>query len=216
MTPLHVTATLDGGGLTVTDGGIALDSLVMWAEAQRRQLPPPGFGPLVDIEIPIAREPGGRFFLASWAYPAWEGHERRFVNRKFPLHEAQIMAGPKLRRIHVGAGAQKSYRIPTQVSFPAGGVIEWWCVGDAEPLRDLLACVTHLGRRRAVGRGRVRAWAVAACEPWGDGFPVVRDGVPTRPLPIDWPGVESAERAARVLAPPYWAHERAELCAVPA
>ena len=154
MIPLYVVGKLDGSGLTVTGGSLALDSLVGWAEAQRRQLPPPGFAPLVDLEIPIALEPGGRLYLSSWAYPAWEGHERRFVNRKFPLHEAQMMAGPKLRRINVGAGAQKSYRIPTQVSFPEGGAVEWWCIGDAEPLRELLACVTHLGRRRAVGRGR--------------------------------------------------------------
>ena len=94
MIPLYVVGKLDGSGLTVTGGSLALDSLVGWAEAQRRQLPPPGFAPLVDLEIPIALEPGGRLYLSSWAYPAWEGHKRRFVNRKFPLHEAQMMAGP--------------------------------------------------------------------------------------------------------------------------
>jgi hypothetical protein len=59
----------------------------------------------------------------------------------------------------------------------------------------------------------VAEWSVDACEPWGDGFPVVRDGRALRTLPADWPGLVDPVLRYRVLSPPYWEHTREEVCA---
>ena len=213
--PIEVVASMVDG-VTMRDP-IALDALLMACVAVRDELPP-----LVcsdesrpTIDIPIAKSTCGRVYLASCAQvDSWEAHDRRFVNRKFPLAEAQVLGSDQLKRIRISAGAQKSYRIPEMVAYPAGGEIRWYAVGHADEVAKLLTLLTHIGHRRAVGRGRVRSWSVGPCSAW-DGFPVVRDGGPLRTLPVDWPGLVDPQLGERVLSPPYWERWRREVCAVP-
>jgi CRISPR type IV-associated protein Csf3 len=125
-----------------------------------------------------------------------------------------------LRHIRINAGPCKSYRIPLETRHLEEDRLTWWCVGDASAIRDLLGWITYLGKKRSVGLGKVRRWTVEPCvPPWGDGFPVVRDGQPMRSLPPDWPGLaDDVERAYRVLGcvdGPYWDKTREEICAVP-
>lgn len=211
MTPLCVTAHL-GGPVT---GAPMLDALVEFVAAQRRGLVA-GFGDIQRVPSPIAREPGDRFPLCSSPVATWEARERRYVHRRFPLHEAQMLGDSKLKRVHISAGASKSYRIPGDVAWATGDAIRWWCVGDQAGVEDHLADVRYIGRRRAVGRGIVDRWDVEPCEPWGDGFPVMRDGAPMRPLPLDWPGLVDPPTGYHTLSPPYWDHAAEVLCAVPA
>lgn len=208
--PLLVTVHLRGA----VTGAPMLDGLLAFVVAERAGLVA-GFGPLQDVEIPIEREPGGRFHLATSPLVAWERHELRYVNRKFPIAEAQAFAAPSLRRVNIGHGACRSYRIPGNVSFAEGDAIHWYCVGDAEAIRALLASVTHLGKRRAVGRGAVARWEVAPCTPWAPGFPLVLAGKPMRPLPPDWPGLVAPTLAYHTLSFPYHRHTEEELAAVP-
>ncbi len=212
--PLRVRALLEGA-ILLPGGTLALDALLAAAVALRDALPPCSVQGVTPIEVPIQREPGGRFHLASFAEWVPDEYEVRYVNRRFPIPEAQMLGDKKLRRIAINAGAQKSYRIPHEAIHVEGDVLAWWCVGDAEAIRELLALVTHLGKRRAVGSGRVREWLVEPCETW-DGFPVMREGRPLRNLPPDWPGLASGvEVAAANLTYPYWERHREEVCAVP-
>lgn len=214
MSPIRVTAALVGG-VSMPGGPLALDALLMSVIARRQQLPPPGIAPLVEIDIPIAKESLGRFHLASFAlFPRPEMHERRYVQRRFPAAEAQVLAVPSFRRIDISAGAQKSYRIPGEITHPSEEQLEWYAIGDEHAVRDLLADVTHLGKRRAVGRGKVARWTVEPCASWGEGFPVSRDGVALRTLPADWPDLVNPVLGWRVLSPPYWEHAREERCAL--
>lgn len=214
MTNLVVTAQL-AGQLAMPDGPIALDGILAAAVAVRDGLPPVVTPvSILPIEIPVEREPGGRFHLASFAAFEWEAFERRHIHRRFPVAEAQAIAGPKLRRINISTGPAKSYRIPLEVGHLVDDNLTWWCRGDAVAIRDLLALISHLGKRRAVGLGRVRSWDVRACRPW-PGFPVVRDGLPLRTLPPDWPGLDRPTLAYRTMTYPYWLRADEELCAVP-
>lgn len=208
--PVRITAMLR----TPLSAPPMLDGLLAFVEAQRAGLVH-GFGDVEEIEIPIARAPGGAFHLVSG--PIWEpeSHELRWVNRKFPLAEAQLLGDAKLRRVPISAGPCKSYRIPQEVAFAKDDRIVWYALGEAERIRDLLGLVTHLGRKRGVGRGAVDMWFVEPCDPWDAGFPVVRDGLATRPLPIDWPGLVDPAPGYATLTYPYHQHEREDLCAIP-
>lgn len=209
MTPLRVTAHL-AGDICLPNGPPALDSLLVYAEALRQELPPPAtIDDCTDLPIPVERSACGRYYLASFGHFEAECHSSDFTNRRFPIAEAQLLAGPKLRRIQLSGGPSKSYRLPRVRTHLVGDRMDWWAIGDVDGVRGLLDLVSYLAKRRGVGLGRVRRWEVEPCASWGEGFPILRDGYPTRTLPIDVPGVrEDAERAYATVAPPYWAHVR--------
>ena len=216
MTPLAITARL-GGPASLSNGPPAIDAILMAAVAMRDNLPPlsvVGAANATQLDIPIARSACGRVWLASFANYAVEESEGRWVNRKFPIAEAQLLGEPKLRRINISAGAQKSYRLPLETVHLVDDTMRWWCLGDDAAIRELLALVSYVGKKRSTGLGKVREWTVEPCEPW-PGFPVLRDGVPMRTLPRDWEGLAEYDLAFRVLDPPYWDHAREEECAVP-
>ena len=211
MIPLRIVARLGGP----STGAPILDGLLAFVVAQRAGLVA-GFGPLQPIDIPIATDQTERIYMCSSPSVRWEARELRYLNRKFPIGEAQMLAEPKLKRVNISMGACRSYRLPGDVAWAEGDSIAWWCIGDAEKISMLLRDVTHLGKRRAVGRGRVDRWEVEMCEPWDEGFPVVRDGMPLRPLPLDWPGLaQDVTTGYSTLRPPYWLHANESLCAMP-
>lgn len=213
MTPLRITATLSGA-ICLPEGPIALDSLLMAAVALRDGLDPPASpAECRELDIPIARERG--VYLASSGIFEVDQREHSYTNQRYPLSEAQDMGGPRLRRIQITAGKTKSYRLPREHLHLVDDRITWFAVGLPVEVELLLAWLPYLGRKRAVGLGKVRSWDVAPCAPW-DGFPVLRDGYPLRALPLDWPGLAGdAEQAYAVPTPPYWDHARRTLCAVP-
>lgn len=214
MTPLRIEAHVPMG-VCLPSHPIALDSLLMAAVALRDGLDPPA-NPLECRELAIPIEQRDGIFLASWGQYEVAAREVDWTNRRFPLPEAQDLGGPKLKRVQITAGPSKSYRLPRERLHLRDGRMVWWAIGDASEVRDLLAWILYLGKRRAVGLGRVSEWRVDACESWGDGFPVLMGGQPTRSLPIDWPGLgDGAERAYVTPTPPYWDHARRVVCAVP-
>ena len=215
MKPLHVVAHLRGA-IADKSKALMLDALLMHAAATRDGLPPPP--PIRDIEIPIARSACGRVFLASQGISKDGEHEHRWKNRRAPILEMQLLGDAKLRRINLQGGPNRSYRIPLDTVHLEDDEIHWYAVGDESAVEALLVgWVGYLGHRRGVGLGKVAHWHVETmAEPW-EGFPVMRDGFPLRPLPLDWPGLDGgAEQALRCLAPPYWRRTSEELCAVPA
>lgn len=212
MIPLHIVAELSSP-LYLSGGWLALDALLASQIALRRGLVALDAESCVPIEIPVQREPGGRFHLCSVAFPDVAVHELQHTHRRPVIEEAQRFGDARLKRIDIATGANKAYRIPRPVQHCER--IEWWCVGAADVIEDLLATVSHLGKRRAVGLGRVERWTVQECVPWGDGFPVVRDGNALRPLPADWPGLVDPQLSYMTLSYPHWDHAREELCACP-
>lgn len=218
VTPLRVTACVPQQ-IAIPRGGIALDALLASQVAMRIGLPPPASAAdCVPIKIPVAVSECGRFHLASFSLGELHEFDVRFVNRRAPIEQYQTL-GPRTGRVQITAGPDKSYRIPLETGHVQGEVLLWYCVGQADEIRELLTTVTHLGKKRGVGLGRVESWDVSQCEPWGEGFPVARDGNPLRPLPPDWPGLTTVASEYRVLgcvSGPYWDHAREELCAVPA
>lgn len=214
MTPLCITATLDG---PIMGSAIRLDALLMAAVARRDRLPPPeawGAQPMPEVQIPVARSDCGRIYLASSSVCEEErgGFETVYVNRRFPAAHAVRMA-PRMRRVDQSSGLYKSYRIPRQVAHLVGDRVTWWCLGEREPVLALLHLISALGKRHAAGFGTVRAWSADPCDPW-PGFPVVRDGRPLRPLPLDWPGLSEWDEEMAALMPPCWDRRAWARCAV--
>lgn len=188
MTPLCVTAQLDGPLHLGPYQVIHLDGLLAEVKWRLSGLPPATTPEeVVRFDLPLALEPAGRFHLASASVGAYERMERRHIVRRFPMAEAQVLG--EAARVSTRAGTHRDYRIPLEVGHIEQDRLTWYAEGEEDGVRELLAWVTHIGRRRAVGLGRVRAWTVEACDRWS-GFPVVaRDDAALRNLPPDWPGL---------------------------
>ena len=217
LTPIEIGATL-AGPVHAPDGLPMLDGLLAWATAARDCLPMAlTAADAQDIDLPLKRSPCGRLWLCSQGSADVEAAELRYTNKRPSIEQFQTLAEPKMKRVDIGAGANKGYRIPRPVSYLVDDLITWWAIGDAAEVRTLLDLVTHIGKKRSVGWGRVVEWRVEVTpEPW-DGFPVLRDGLPLRPLPLDWPGIATDPPTAyRTITPPYWDHSREELCVAPA
>lgn len=217
MIPLAITARTQGPIHLGAFGGIALDALLAEV-AWRMSGDPPATCPdeVTRYEIPVQLEPGGRFHLASMSVGAYERMERRHIVRRFPIERAQCV-GREINRVSMGSGPHRDYRFPLEAGHLADDQLRWWAIGDAEAIRGMLAFVTHLGRRRAVGLGAVREWIVDPCEPW-DGFPVLApNGAALRHLPLDWPGLGAhAPRMGRLTYPyHHLSREREETVAAP-
>jgi CRISPR type IV-associated protein Csf3 len=153
------------------------------------------------IPIPIAREPGGRYFLASSPQYAIEASQTKFRQRRPVIGPAQML-GDGIKRIDIATGPSKGFRIPYAEHHLLGDTVHWWCMGDQDPLLDLLQDCLYLGRGKAIGKGKVLGWDVQPCEPW-PGFPVLQEGRPLRPLPLDMPGLGEHGMLQGRLLPPY-------------
>lgn len=214
---LRITATL-GGPICLPGGHLHIDALLCYAVVQER-------GPeraldvtmIDDIEIPVARESGGLFHLCSTSLFKVETADLQYTNRRPPVEQYQTLGlhNTKLRRVQINLGANKAYRIPRHVEYLVDDRIDWFAIGDGAAIRELLAGITHLGKRRGVGLGKVLEWRVEPCESWGHGFPVVRDGKPLRPLPTDWSGVTDGRAGFGCITYPYYDHAKEDLCLLP-
>lgn len=190
---------------------IALDSLLAFAAVRRTGQPIASSAhECVTVEIPIERSQCGRFHLASFAQFEIGKRSASFTNKRFPIQEAQSMS--VMRRVETSQGLTKPFRIPREHLHV--DAIEWYCLGDRELIADLLLDVTSLGKKRGVGMGEViiGSWQVEPIAPW-EGFPVLRGGIPLRPVPLDWHGLGEHEPAYARLTYPYWDRSREELCA---
>lgn len=212
--PLRVSAEVAGQLRNVP----ALDSLLGAVVAERSGLPPAAHeAELVPLTIPIARDDCGEFYLASFGEFEVERRELSYTIKRFPIEQAQLRGGD-LRVLRINAGPSKGFRIPHERLTLVGDRIDWWCIGDGDDIRDLLRSVRHVGKRRGVGLGRVVRWTVEPCEPWGEGFPVSRDGLPLRPLPWWWSGgldLDDGAITRTTFDMPYWVESRADWCVTP-
>lgn len=190
---------------------IALDALLAYAAAMKLDLVQPMKPDEIEpIELPLERSKCGRYWMASFSEQVVEERDRAYIVRRPLINEMIDLGADSIKTVHIGAGPNKGYRIPIELGHLVDDRLTWWCIGNADGVKELLSRVHYLGKRRAVGRGKIREWIVGPCEPWGDGFPVARDGRALRNLPADYAGITDPRLDHQPLTPPYWMRERAE------
>lgn len=218
MTPLQIRAVLDG---QIMDPKVRLDGLLAAVSAERLGMPPVhASGTELDRHLEELRSEvakilqwEGRFFLCSDPSFEVEEWERRHITKRFPTDRAATQGSEKVRRIEISTGLSKNYRIPARACFLRDDRIIWHALGEQAAVLSALGEVLYLGKKRSLGLGKVRDWKVVPCESWA-GFPVLRDGVPLRAVPVDYPGVQMHRIALDTLVFPHWDHTRKVPCAV--
>lgn len=212
MDPLQIIATVTSP-LAVPLFPVALDGLLAAVICEREGLIA-GVGEFQHVEVPIQRSACERYHLASVAHYRPLANLHGHVHKRAPVAEYMHLGSDKIRSVNTATGLNKSFRIPQPRALVDR--MRWWCIGDRSAIEPLLAMVTHIGKKRSAGHGRVARWEIEHATAW-PGFPVLRpDGTPMRNLPPDTEGLgPSTALGWGPLSYPYWDHTAATEVAQP-
>lgn len=218
MKPLKISAWPSSAivaDLTLPLDGILL-SLAMQAAYGPEDATLPGelTKPLVDI--PIEKRDVGKLPYYACSFAQWHGVVAEGTSHwtKAPKVEFErfIDFGKKKPHIETAKGRDKAYHMPVYTLH--SNRIDWYAVGNAGEIRELLATCFHIGKKRGQGWGAVE-WHV---EEWHEDWSVVRDGHLMRAVPAPQLPAGVAHTFSMLHCgyyPPYWLHEHQTLCAVP-
>jgi len=218
--PLKVTAHLRTG--VVADQWMPLDAVLLYQVARNRlgvqMATTPGGDPgAEDLTMPLLKihntEPDW-YYACSWAQPQpwWISEGQDHWNKRFDSQFADLVDFGKRRgKVIIEQGRYKAYHMP--IFYRVAMKIDWYCVGDREAIHQLLSCVTHLGKKRSQGWGRVIAWEV---ESWTQDWSIWRDGKLTRGVPgRDVAGKGAFNLLHYGLRPSYYRPHNQMLIAIP-
>ncbi len=216
--PLMITAQFRTG--VVADRWLPLDA-ILYAQACRRELGPqlvtiPG-GDDPDVPIPVAvihPDTTYWYYACSWAQPQpwWVAKGRDYWNKRFDSRFADLVDfGGRRGKVIIEQGKYKAYHMP--IFYLVGHQAKWNCVGDKAEIEALLSTVTHVGKKRSQGWGRVIRWKV---ETWPENWSVWRDGQLTRGVPAgDVAGKGVFDFLHYGLRPSYYRAQNQMLLAMP-
>lgn len=168
MEPLRIRAHLRTG--IIGDRHLPLDGVILY-QAHRYQagnIPPmtiPGDYSTQGIStLPLAIEHPGRrqwYYLCSWAQWSHDIEARDYWNKRFDASLAYLVDLGRRSKISQSSGQYKQYHMP--IFYRPALWVEWYCVGDKAQIECLLCTLTHLGKKRSQGWGRVRRWEIESC-----------------------------------------------------
>lgn len=171
-----------------------------------------GASEFTDIPVPIADGEREGFVVARASQAEGDGLGLGVVRYVRKRTRCEALGLSKVAEV----AEFKAFNLPVIAKlYP---VLRWHVVGDGAKLESLLRIVHALGRGRQGGLGAVQGWRV---RPAASDWSWVRDGQPTRPLPVASRAaavVEFGKRAevARIgYRAPYWHPQVSRLCAVP-
>jgi len=203
----------------VCDQWLPLDGILLY-QANREALGPelaalPGGQDVQGAStLPLAIVHPGRhnwYYACSWAQPQpwWVAEEIRHWNKRFDTQYSDMVDFEGRRgKVIIEQGRYKAYHMP--MFARATLQVEWYCVGDKVEIERLLSLVTHLGKKRSQGFGRVWRWDV---EPWSEDWSIWRDGHLTRGVPDEDAG-KALNRIYYGIRPPYYRKENQEWLAI--
>lgn len=225
MNPLKITVRL-GSPVMLSYPWIMLDSLLMHLALERDH---PGLlasldprNPVdLDVPLPLAMvRVGGAYLYKGSCSRFSEGVKASTmqVRKHVSPDDVEYLASPP-KRLDIVRGAFKAYDM--RMTTINARECTWHAVGDRDGVARLLENLDGLGKKRAIGYGRVLGVSVERCqEDWSIVHPI--HGL-NRPVPVSMapsiPGVAGAttgEVANLAYRPPYWAKELHVPCHVPA
>ena len=123
---------------------------------------------LIDIDLSDVlerREENGEFFYAcSFAIGEVKGEEIQYWHKRADQSDAEkyVDFGKRKGKIDTKQGAYKSYRNPIVIKLIPK--ITWYVKGDKTKIEELLNYITHIGKKRSQGYGRVSRWQILETE----------------------------------------------------
>ncbi len=193
------------------DGMVHLDSVLSYATAIKMNLPPNKIPQIIDIPLQkIWSDQQGKSLWASTNLaPDYAPHKStEYWHKRLPVRK--IIDLCEKPNTPTTRGQYKEYRIPVSVQYCEKIVATG--VGDINQVADLLKYITHVGKKTAIGKGRI-TWKI-------EEYPVnIEDILSAKPVPIRFFNntvsqiPENWEYLGNVpWTPPYWYRPWHEPC----
>ncbi len=209
MTPLRITFTLDRP-MRVPEFPIHLDALLAWSAVMAAGDMGHDDPLLAQEDLPLASE--GQGTDAVWcasqllyrprSTPELIALTKRYELEAIARRQGEVIAGGPTK-IPMGTGPYKAFVLGEPVVWVDRAVA--YAIGDAGRIKDLLARITHIGKRRGIGMGRVSATDITpdarAESAWR-----------YRVMPTPCDGYEAIEAVTR---PPYWNRANRRIAYIP-
>lgn len=198
MEPLKITAKLLTGQVVTADLWLPLDSILAYAwmmehHPDKLAASTSGMRPedILEPELPLERRGEGDdwYWACSFALGSPRGQQIVYYHRRFDAQESEAYVdfGKRRGKVNHKAGPYRSCRVPLMVVLVPELV--WYAVGNRYEVEWLLQYITHIGKKRSQGYGRVARWTVERAE---------EDLSSLRPIPDPEGDFEMGVR------PPYW------------
>lgn len=209
MQPLKITAYLQIGKVATTELFLPLDSILAWAwmklnHPEQLEISSSAIriDDVMELKLPLEKRGEGDnwYWACSFACGEPKNEEILYWHKRFDVQLAEdyVDFNKRRGRVDVKSGAYKNYRMPLITYLIPK--LEWYAVGDWAEIEMLLSYVTHIGKKRSQGLGRVSRWTV---EKWPEDLSYLR------PIPDENGDQEMGIR------PPYWLASQYKLVKFP-
>jgi len=169
MKPLKITAYMQTGKIATTDLFLPLDSILsnQWLsihhpevlEVTQSSIKP---DELIVADLPLEKRGEGDdwYWACSFACGEPKREEIKHWHKRFDfsLGTEHIDFGDRRGKVDVKSGRYKNYRMPLVTYLVPK--LEWYVVGKPIDVEVLLSYITHIGKKRSQGFGRVAKWTV--------------------------------------------------------
>lgn len=169
--------------------------------------------PILFEQMPIARKMLNDEWYWAVSSPHYiENHQQttQFVKRP-DMKEPHLDLRGKRGKFSSSEGHFKAYKLPRYDREMQ--TIHWFCVGNANGIRDLILGVTHLGKKRSQGCGQVHKWEVLDFE---HDWHLWRGDSLARPMPVN---MIEPPQAINMMQwgwrPPTWLAANKSMCYMP-
>ena len=178
MKPLKITAHMQTGKVVTTDLYLPLDSIMASAWVHKNR-PDIAYTPIVDYEnmvqaeLPLEKRGEGDDWYWACSFACGEPKREEILHWHkrfdFDLATKHVDFGNRRGKVDVKSGYYKNYRMPIVTYLVPK--LEWYAVGELKEVVLLVDEITHIGKKRSQGFGRVQRWTV---EEWPEDLSFLR------------------------------------------
>lgn len=222
--PIKVICRLMDGRVNSADGLFALDSILYHAwfckydpevlQGTKRGHDGLGAdGKPIYIGLPLTKDDNGRY-MASLGFYRQYGQSTEYWHKRQDMttgFAANHLLGAGI--VSNTMGPYKAYRMPQIIRLVSE--IEFYAMGNAEKVEELLKYIVAIGKKPSAGWGLVREWEV---QPWPEDWSTKGPYGIMRPMPVDQyqpsPGESYVIRDCAI-KPPAWKFKNQTTCYVP-
>lgn len=211
MIPLQITANL-ANSIAVTDSlSPAIEGIIEYAIREEKGLLDPNPNNPTTIDLPLQLNSAGYYHCSSPFYYYNQETQTRY-RKRWDYQEQHLDWGKKKAKFSNSEGQFKAYDLPLFIRILSR--IDWYVVGQPEPIRKALGAITHLGKKRSQGHGLVLSWYVEPIDCdysiWGTQQQLMR------PIPLELhPQPLPNDLATVAWKTPSWHPESQSICWIP-